>query len=178
LTWNLDDLLFGQHGTNNNVKNRKNNRKIKEEQNMMDLIRWNPLHEALSLQDKMNQLFGGSLLRRGEDWAEVWNPAVDVFEDQDKLVVKAELPGIDKDDIRVDVQNGMLMITAERRSENEEKDGRTFYRREMSYGKFVRSFSLPQDVAADSVKAEHTNGVLTVEVPKPEARKPKQIKVN
>ncbi len=60
---------------------------------MMDLIRWNPLHEALSLQDKMNQLFGGSLLRRGEDWTEVWNPAVDVFEDQDKLVVKAELPG-------------------------------------------------------------------------------------
>jgi HSP20 family protein len=144
---------------------------------MMHLIRWNPLREALSLQDKMNQMFAGSLLGRRDDWAAL-NPAVDVYEDEDKLVVKAELPGVEKDDISVDLQNGMLTIKAERRCENEEKDGRTFYRREMVYGSFTRSFSLPPDVVAENVKAEHTNGVLTVEVPKPEARKPKQIKVS
>ncbi len=145
---------------------------------MMDLIRWKPLREALSLQDRMNQMFAGSLLGRRDDWAGTWNPAVDVYEDEDKLVVKAELPGVEKENISVDLQNGMLTIKAERRCENEEKDGRTFYRKEMTYGSFTRSLSLPQDVVAENVKAEHTNGVLTVEVPKPEARKPKQIKVN
>jgi HSP20 family protein len=145
---------------------------------MMDLIRWNPLREALSLQDKMNQMFAGSLLGRRDDWAGAWNPAVDAYEDEDKLVVKAELPGVEKENISVDLQNGMLTIKAERRCESEEKDGRTFYRKEMVYGSFTRSFSLPQDVVAENVKAEHTNGVLTVEVPKPEARKPKQIKVS
>jgi HSP20 family protein len=145
---------------------------------MMDLIRWNPLREALSLQDKMNQLFGGTLMRRGEDWTGAWNPAVDIFEDENKLVVKAELPGVDKNDISVDIQNGVLTIKAERRDEHEEKDGCNFYRREMSYGKFVRSFSVSPDVLTDNIKAEHTNGVLTIEVPKPEARKPKQIQVN
>jgi HSP20 family protein len=92
--------------------------------------------------------------------------------------VKAELPGVEKENISVDLQNGMLTIKAERRSETEEKDGRTFYRKEMVYGSFTRSFSLPPDVVAENVKAEHVNGVLTVEVPKPEARKPKQIKVS
>ena len=145
---------------------------------MMDLIRWNPLREALSLQDRMNQMFAGSLPGRRDDWAGAWNPAVDVYEDEDKLVVKAELPGVEKENISVDLQNGILTIKAERRCESEEKDGRTFYRKEMVYGSFTRSFSLPQDVVAENVKAEHTNGVLTVEVPKPEARKPKQIKVS
>ena len=145
---------------------------------MMDLIRWNPLREALSLQEQMNHLFGGSLLRSDDAGQGLWNPAVDVFEDEDKLVVKAELPGIDKKDISVDLQNGMLTLRGERRHESEDKDGRNFYRREMSYGSFARSFRLPQEVEADRVKAEYVNGVLTIEVPKPEARKPKQIKVN
>jgi len=145
---------------------------------MMDLVRWNPLREALSLQDQMSRLFGGSLVRRDDAGQGFWNPAVDLFEDPDKLVVKAELPGIDKKDISVDLQNGMLTIKGERREESEDKDDRNFYRREMSYGSFVRSFSLPQEVEVDKVKAEYVNGVLTVEIPKPEARKPKQIKVN
>jgi HSP20 family protein len=163
---------------NNNMKNRKNNLKMKEEQTMMDLIRWNPLHEALSLQEQMNQLFGGTLLRSDDARQGLWNPAVDVFEEDDKLVIKAELPGIDKKDISVDLQNGMLTLKGERRHESEEKNGRNFYRREMSYGTFMRSFSIPQDVETDKVKAEYLNGVLTIEVPKPEARKPKQIRVN
>jgi HSP20 family protein len=144
---------------------------------MMDLIRWNPLREALSLQEQMNSLFGGSLLR-GDAGQNLWNPAVDVFEEDDKLVLKAELPGVDKKDISVDLQNGMLTLKGERRHESEEKEGRNVYRREMSYGRFVRSFSIPQDVQADKVKAEYVNGVLTIEVPKPEARKPKQIKIS
>jgi HSP20 family protein len=145
----------------------------------MDLIRWNPLREALSLHDQMNNLFGGGYLQRGDDGVSgLWNPAVDLYEEDDKLVVKAELPGIDKKDISVDLQNGVLTLKGERRHESEEKNGRNVYRREMSYGKFVRSFSIPQDVDSDKVKAEYANGVLTIEVPKPEARKPKQIKVN
>jgi HSP20 family protein len=145
---------------------------------MMDLIRWNPLREALSLHDQMNSLFGGSLLRGEGGVSGILNPAVDLYEEDDKLVVKAELPGIDKKDISVDLQNGVLTLRGERRHESEEKNGRNVYRREMSYGKFVRSFSLPQDVEPDKVKAEYANGVLTIEVPKPETRKPKQIKVN
>lgn len=145
---------------------------------MMDLIRWNPLREALSLRDQMNSIFGESLLRGEDSVSGLWNPAVDLYEEDDKLVVKAELPGIDKKDINVDLQNGILTLKGERRHETEEKNGRNVYRREMSYGKFVRSFSIPQDVEPEKVKAEYVDGVLTIEVPKPEARKPKQIKVN
>ena len=77
---------------------------------MMDLIRWNPLREALSLQEQMNQLFGGTLMRSDDARQGLWNPAVDVFEEDDKLVIKAELPGIDRKDISVDLQNGMLTL--------------------------------------------------------------------
>ena len=101
-----------------------------------------------------------------------------VLVDAGLMFPPAELPGIDKKDISVDLQNGMLTLKGERRHESEEKDGRNFYRREMSYGTFMRSFSIPQDVETDKVKAEYVNGVLTIEVPKPEARKPKQIKIS
>jgi HSP20 family protein len=145
---------------------------------MMDLIRWNPLREAFSLQEQMNRLIGGTL-PGGEDARQgLWNPAVDIFEEDDKLIVKAELPGVEKKDISVDLQNGVLTLKGERRHESEEKDGRNVCRREMSYGRFVRSFSIPDEVQAEKVKAEYVNGVLTIEVPKPEARQPKQIKVN
>ncbi len=148
---------------------------------MMDLVRWNPWKEMVSLRDRMNRLFDDVFFRsdRREDlWAEgVWVPAVDMFETDDKVVIKAELPGLEKKDISLDLQNGVLTLKGERKSENEVKE-ENYYRREMSYGKFVRSFSLPVDVDADKIKAEFKNGLLTVEVPKPEGHKPKQIKVS
>lgn len=148
---------------------------------MMDLVRWNPWKEMVSLRDRMNRIFDDVFFRsdRREDaWAEgVWIPAVDMFETDDKVVIKAELPGLEKKDISLDLQNGVLTLKGERKSENEVKE-ENYYRREMSCGKFVRSFTLPVDVDAEKIKAEFKNGLLTVEVPKPEGHKPKQIKVN
>jgi HSP20 family protein len=129
----------------------------------------------------MNRMFEDSLFRpeRHEDGVGLgaWSPAVDMFEKDDKFVIKAELPGLDKKDVNVDLQNGVLTLKGERKHESEVKE-ENFYRREMSYGKFMRSFRLPADVDADKIRAEFQNGLLTVEVPKPEEHKPKQIKVN
>ena len=148
---------------------------------MMDLIRWNPWNELVSLRERMNRVFDDSLFRsdRREDSFAMgtWSPAVDMFEKDDTVVIKAELPGLDKKDVSLDLQNGVLTLKGERKYENEVKE-ENYYRREMSCGKFIRSFSLPADVDADKIKAEFQNGLLTVEVPKPEAHKPKQIKVN
>jgi|PlaIllAssembly_1097288.scaffolds.fasta_scaffold05637_2 HSP20 family protein len=148
---------------------------------MMDLIRWNPWNELVSLRERMNRMFEDSLFRpeRHEDGVGLgaWSPAVDMFEKDDKFVIKAELPGLDKKDVNVDLQNGVLTLKGERKHESEVKE-ENFYRREMSYGKFMRSFRLPADVDADKIRAEFQNGLLTVEVPKPEEHKPKQIKVN
>jgi HSP20 family protein len=129
----------------------------------------------------MNRVFDDSLLRsdRREDPLAMgtWSPAVDMFEKDDQVVIKAELPGLEKKDISLDLQNGVLTLKGERKYENEVKE-ENYYRREMSCGKFIRSFTLPGDVDADKIKAEFQNGLLTVEVPKPEEHKPKQIPVN
>jgi HSP20 family protein len=154
---------------------------MKEGLKMMDQIRWNPLKEMVSLRERMNRLFDDSLFRseRRNDDAElgVWLPAVDMFEKDDRLVIKAELPGMDKKDISLDLKNNVLTLSGIRQHENEVKE-ENFYRREMSYGKFVRSFSLPADSDAEKIKAEFQNGLLTIEIPTPEQHKPKQIKVN
>lgn len=148
---------------------------------MMDLIRWNPLKEMVSLRERMNRLFDDSLFRsdRRNDETEmgVWLPAVDVFEKENQLVIKAELPGMNKKDISLDFKDGVLTLSGVRKSENEVKED-DFYRREMSYGKFIRSFNLPADSDTEKIKAEFENGLLTIEVPKPERHQPKQIKVN
>jgi len=148
---------------------------------MMDLIRWNPWNELVSLRERMNRVFDDSLFRsdRREDSLAMgtWSPAVDMFEKDDQVVIKAELPGLDKNDISLDLQNGVLTLKGERKYENEVKE-ENYYRREMSCGKFIRSFTLPADVDADKIKAEFQKGLLTVEVPKPGEPKPKQIPVN
>jgi len=148
---------------------------------MMDLIRWNPWNELVSLRERMNRVFDDSLFRsdRRDDLMAMgtWSPAVDMFEKDDQVVIKAELPGLEKKDISLDLTNGVLTLKGERKHENEVKE-ENYYRREMSCGKFIRSFSLPGDVDANKIKAEFQNGLLTVEVPKPEEHKPKQIPVN
>jgi HSP20 family protein len=148
---------------------------------MMDLIQWNPLREMVSLRERMNRLFDDSWFRTdgyGDDVAMgMWSPAVDMFEKNDHLVIKAELPGMEKKDINLDLKDGVLTLRGERKHENQVQD-ENFYRREMSYGKFVRTFSLPSDVDSEKIKAEFQNGLLTIEVPKPEQHKPKQITVN
>lgn len=148
---------------------------------MMDLISWNPWNEMVSLRERVNAMLGDSLFhspRREDDGAMgLWYPSVDMFDQDDKVVIKAELPGLEKKDVNLEINNGVLTLKGERKYDNEVKE-EDFYRREMSYGKFIRSFTLPAEVDADKIKAEFQNGLLTVEVPKSEAHKPKQIKIN
>jgi HSP20 family protein len=106
-----------------------------------------------------------------------WNPAVDVYDKDDHIVIQAELPGVDKKDVAVDVKDGMLTIKGERSSDNEVKEEK-FYRRERVYGKFERSFALPENVDPDQIKAEYKDGILKIEIPKTEDQKPKQISVH
>lgn len=148
---------------------------------MMDLIRWNPMKEMVSLRERMSRLFDEPLFRfdgpTEETGMGAWLPAVDMFEKDDHLVIKAELPGTDKKDISLDFKDGVLTLSGVRKHENEVKE-ENVYRRELSYGRFVRSFSLPADSDAEKIKAEFQNGLLTIEIPRPEQHKPKQIKVN
>jgi HSP20 family protein len=100
-----------------------------------------------------------------------------MFDDDEKIVIKAELPGMKKNDFSVDVKDRVLTLSGERNYDNEVKE-ENYYRRERTYGKFKRAFHLPADVDADNIKAEFKDGVLRVEIPKPEAQKPKQITVH
>jgi HSP20 family protein len=143
----------------------------------MALVRWQPARELDSLQADMNRLFdsffGG---RPGDGGTRRWIPAMDLVEKDDRLVLKADLPGISEDDVEIEFRDNVLTISGERRAEQEqEEEG---YRRvEREYGSFSRSLTLPQGVDADSVEARFDNGVLEVSIPKPEERKPKRVQI-
>ena len=147
----------------------------------MNLVRWNPWREMSTLQHRMNSLFNEPFFRSGSEDYELhmgsWLPAVDMFDDDDKIVIKAELPGMDKKDISVDIENRVLTLSGERNYDNEVKE-ENYYRRERAYGRFKRAFNLPADVDSDQIKADFKDGVLKVEIPKPEEQKPKQITVH
>ncbi len=147
----------------------------------MNLVRWNPLSEMASMRDRFNRLFDDSLfpVGRGEEslGLSAWNPSVDIYEDDDSIVIKAEIPGVDRDNVQVDLKGRVLTLKGERKNDSEVKEDR-FYRREMSYGRFERAFTLPAEVDADKIKADFKDGVLKVQVPKPEEQKPKQITVH
>ena len=147
----------------------------------MQLIKWNPARDFFSLRHNMNSLFDDFFYptRRTveNDGMWNWNPAVDIYEEESNIVVKAEVPGMQKDQITVDVKDGVLTLKGER-SENKEIKEDRYFKRERTYGRFERAFTLPADVKADEIKAEYKDGVLKVLVPKPEAEKPKQITVH
>lgn len=105
-----------------------------------------------------------------------WVPVVDISEDEKGYTVKAELPDIPKESVKVVVENRMLTLSGERQAEKDEK-GKRFHRREIVYGKFSRSFGLPEDADAESVKADFKNGILLVTVPKSEKAKPREVSV-
>ena len=148
---------------------------------MMNLVKWSPWREMPTLQNRFNRLFDDSFFRVGQmdDDAGMglWNPAVDLYEKDDHFVIKAELPGVDKKDIKIDLQDRLLTLSGERTYDNEVKE-ENYYRRERSYGKFQRAFTLPADVDSDKIKAEFKDGVLQIEVPKPEEKKAKQVTVH
>jgi HSP20 family protein len=134
-----------------------------------------------TLQHRINHLFNEPFFRDGGEDDELrmssWYPAVDMFDDDDKIVIKAELPGMDKKDISVDIENRVLTLSGERNYDNEVKE-EDYYRRERAFGRFKRAFNLPADVDSDQIKADFKDGVLKVEIPKPEEQKPKQITVH
>jgi HSP20 family protein len=148
---------------------------------MMNLVKWNPRREMPTLQNRLNRFFDDPFLRTGRMDEDAnpgqWNPAVDLYEKDDHFVIKAELPGIGKEDIKVDLKDRVLTLSGERIYDNEVKE-ENYYRKERSYGKFQRAFALPADVDSDKITAEFKDGVLRVEVPKPEDKKAKQVVIH
>jgi len=148
---------------------------------MMNLVKWNPWREMHTLPVRINRLFDDPFFRIGrlddDSSLGMWNPVVDLYEKDDHYMITAELPGVSKDDIKIDLKDRLLTLSGERNAENEVKE-ENYYRRERSYGKFQRAFTLPADVDSDKIKAEFKDGVLKVEVPKPEEKKAKQVTVH
>ena len=147
----------------------------------MELIRWNPMKDMFNLRHQMNHLFDGVLrpVVRGDSRLSMWNryPTVDIYDNDENIVIKAELPGIDKKDIVIDVKNGVLTLKGERSFDNEVKEEK-YYCRERTFGKFERVFRLPADVDPEKISADYKDGVLKIDIPKPEEQKPKQIAVH
>jgi HSP20 family protein len=140
------------------------------------MSRWEPFRDMLSLRADMDRLFSSLFGGAYEEREGMWAPIVDIEEDNDSIMVKAEIPGMQKEDIKVSVQSNILTITGERKHESETKN-KTFHRVERSYGKFSRMITLPTDVDSDKVKANYKDGILSITLPKPEATKPKHIDV-
>ena len=147
---------------------------------MTVLTRWDPFREFATLQDRMNRLFRDSYGPEGRDEAlttSQFAPPVDVYEDEQKITLKVEVPGIDEKDIDVRVENNILTVHGERKFEKEEKE-ENFRRVERQYGSFTRTFTLPSAVDAEKVQADYEKGILKIQLPKKAEAKPKQIKVN
>ena len=146
----------------------------------MTLICWTPIRNMTNFQDEMNRLFNEFFTTtpdRSEAGAFPWNPLVDISEMKDDIIVKAEIPGMKKDDIKVVIQDNVLTLKGEKQEEKQEKDKR-YHRVERFYGSFERSFSLPISIYVDKVKAEYKEGVLTINLPKAEEAKPKGVSVS
>jgi HSP20 family protein len=146
--------------------------------NPMAITRWDPFREVVSMQDRLNSLFramndgGESPLTTAS-----FVPAVDIYEDTQKVVLKLEVPGIEEKDLDVRVENNTLTVKGERKFENEEKE-ENFHRIERRYGSFYRAFTLPSTVNTENVHASYNAGVLKLELAKKAEAQPKQIKIN
>jgi HSP20 family protein len=146
---------------------------------MTALMRWDPFRELEEMSDRLNRMVARPATKtNGKEALTVadWMPTVDISETDGEYLIKAELPEVKKEDVKVTVENGVLTLQGERRQEKEEK-GKRFHRVERLYGSFVRSFSLPESVDESGVKAEYKEGVLNLHLPKSEKVKPKAIDV-
>jgi HSP20 family protein len=147
----------------------------------MTIVRWEPLRELGTLQNEMNRLFNavfdapatgggnGGTLRR-------WMPAMDLVESGDHFVLRADLPGMSEEDVKIELEDGTLTLSGERKAEHETNE-EGFYRVERAFGSFSRSLTLPKGVNPDEVTASFDRGVLEVRIPKPEERKPRRIEI-
>ena len=146
----------------------------------MALVRWDPIRDLDSLQTDMNRLFdrffeggrangNGGAVRR-------WIPAMDLVESEDNLVLRADLPGMKEEDVEIEIKDGVLTVSGERKAEHEQK-GEGFHRVERAFGRFSRSLQLPDGIDAGKVAASFEDGVLEVKVPKPEQTKPTRVQI-
>jgi HSP20 family protein len=145
----------------------------------MSLIRWDPFDDLASLRESMEKLFEEFYTRRPERGGRtpvVWQPAIEAYETDGDVVIRAELPGIDPKQVEISVTEDTLTLKGEARTEHEEKK-RNYYRRELRYGAFVRSIALPSGAQGDKASASYRNGILEIKVPKSERAKPKTVKV-
>ncbi|MCC5789307.1 MAG: Hsp20/alpha crystallin family protein [Opitutales bacterium] len=139
----------------------------------MQITKWHPLWEIQDMFDRYLRTSGeGQALAPSGDWS----PRVDISETDKAFIIKAEVPEVNKEDVSVSFENGVLSISGERKQEAEEK-GKTFHRVERHYGSFCRSFSLPENVDDENIKATFKDGMLKLEIPKIEKAKPKAIEV-
>lgn len=146
----------------------------------MALVRWEPLREMATLQNEVNRLFGtffdtpstgvgGNGVRR-------WMPAMDLVETDEHFVLRADLPGLGEDDVKIEVEDRTLTLSGERKAEHE-SNGEGYYRLERATGSFARSLTLPEGVDPEQIAARFENGVLEVRIPKPEERKPRRVAI-
>jgi HSP20 family protein len=145
----------------------------------MNITRFDPFRDLRALQDEVNRLFSTSYSRSygDESFARgVWAPNVDIFENKDEIVLEAELPGMNREDFELTVENNVLTLRGERRFERK-NEGENFHRVERSYGTFTRSFTLPQTVSPEGVTAEYQNGLLRVVLKKREEVKARRIEI-
>ncbi len=145
----------------------------------MAIIRWDPFRDLVTLREKMNRLFEDAVISRGEQRdlvASSWAPAVDIYEDETQLVLTAEVPGINEKDIEIKLEDNTLSIHGERKMEKETKE-ENYHRIERAYGSFFRSFTLPNYIDQEKIRAEHENGVLKIIMSKREELKPRKVRI-
>jgi len=145
---------------------------------IMNLVTYDPFRDLRSLQDEVNRLFSSSFSRSGDGELTrgAWSPSVDIFEDKDRIVLEAELPGVKPEDVDISIENNVLTIHGERKFEKKDDQG-NFHRVERSYGSFTRSFTLPPTVSAENANADFDNGVLRLTLAKREEAKPRRIEI-
>jgi len=146
----------------------------------MNLVKWNPFGELEDISNRLNQIFGrpAAQTAAGHEMMKVvdWAPSVDISETDKAYLIKAEIPEVKKEDVKVTLDNGMLTIQGERKMEKEEK-GKKYHRIERSYGSFVRSFRIPDGVDEAKTKAEFKDGMINVTLPKSEKTKTKSVEI-
>ena len=151
----------------------------------MTLVKFNPVRDLIDFEREFNKMFNSLENRYGISKSKdvdteyenaVWMPLTDIYENKDNFSLKIDLPGIKKEDVKISFANGKLNISGERLQEEETKDA-TSHRIERSYGKYFRSFNLPELIQADKINAEFNNGQLTITIPKAEEAKPKEIEI-
>ena len=145
----------------------------------MQLIRWEPFRDVVSLSERMNRFFENSVVSRegnGDSVASSWSPSVDIYENEDEIALNAEIPGIDEKDIEIKIEDNILSLKGERKWEDEKKE-ENYHRIERSYGSFFRSFRIPNNIDQEKIRAEHEDGVLKIHLPKKHESKPRKVKV-